>query len=428
MHIVSETLGSKISTNQYKPLKYSVVIPDYQRIYCWSEKNVDQLLNDIIENGDNKYHLGSIILHKTNNDEYAIVDGQQRLVTLSLLLSIIQNDNIPIDLLNQEFYSTEAEEFVAFNKFLIKNTVEINKSKNKNFQIKNILKNLIFSVLIIRDEHLDLAYTFFSNQNSRGKSLTDYNLLKAHHLRFISEEKHAIHLATRWDNLQNNNNIESNEKNLNRTLGIYLFRLRKWMRNSIWNESEKFKVKTEFEAAPLIPDVPPFGEKFDFYESIQGGTHFFAFADHFIYRYETFCKTIEYGKLQNLNNESHWWYKDAIESLLFGYYLKFGKLYFSEALFCIERIISDHRYGTSRSSLAGVLKFAGDSNIIMMIDQATSPSFFLAESLQKINKLKLSGKLDGIRERYRNIIKTIYTDDISKSMSIEIIHNQLLNN
>jgi hypothetical protein len=57
------------------------------------------------------------------------------------------------------------------------------------------------------------------------------------------------------------------------------------MRKSEWSDDEKFKVKTEFEAAFTIPDIPPFGEQFEFYESIRGGSHFFAYADHFIYKF-----------------------------------------------------------------------------------------------------------------------------------------------
>lgn len=411
-------------------IKYPLSIPDYQRIYCWTEKNVHKLLDDIVESEKKIYHLGSVILHKTTRniikndqttedieDVYSIVDGQQRLVTLSLLLLQLGNESSP--LLNETFESTEAQAYIAYNKTLIKNYIDRNRDKIK---VENLLDNLQFSVLIINDGSLDLAYTFFSNQNSRGKSLTDYDLLKAHHLRFVHIEKQAIHLAERWDNVVLNSGNDANDKELGRTFGIYLFRMRKWMRKKQWSENQKFKVKTEFEAASTIVDVPPFGEKFHYYESIQGGAHFFAYADHYIYKFRNFSQTPEFLSLNVLGSESHWWYKDAIETLLFAYYLKFGTIYLSEALYCIEQIISEHRYGSGRSSLRAVLEHASNSEIVMMIDQATSPTFFLAEALQLIKKQSPFEEKRGIQIRYYNKVVGIQSH-LKKSMCIDSIIN-----
>ncbi|NEM83784.1 DUF262 domain-containing protein, partial [Escherichia coli] len=62
-------------------------IPDYQRIYCWDEKTLYTLWNDIQEISSNeKYRLGTIILQRVE-DHFDIIDGQQRLVTLSLFLA-----------------------------------------------------------------------------------------------------------------------------------------------------------------------------------------------------------------------------------------------------------------------------------------------------------------------------------------------------
>lgn len=67
-------------------------IPSYQRPYRWSSKSANQLFMDVYEafnNNTSEYRLGSVILHK-DNDFYNIVDGQQRLTTLSILLFVIQ--------------------------------------------------------------------------------------------------------------------------------------------------------------------------------------------------------------------------------------------------------------------------------------------------------------------------------------------------
>lgn len=76
-----------------KLLSRQLNIPNYQRPYKWTRKNVSDLFGDIDtaisdsrrpDYTDFKYRIGSIILHN-NNGQYDIVDGQQRLITLSLI-------------------------------------------------------------------------------------------------------------------------------------------------------------------------------------------------------------------------------------------------------------------------------------------------------------------------------------------------------
>ena len=62
-------------------------IPAYQRIYCWTDRNIKELWDDLCSlNGESKYHLGTIIVQRqtdaSGNGFYNIIDGQQRLVTL----------------------------------------------------------------------------------------------------------------------------------------------------------------------------------------------------------------------------------------------------------------------------------------------------------------------------------------------------------
>ena len=73
-------------------------IPVYQRDYNWEEKQCQILLNDIIsvyENKNSTHFIGSIVYIKENiyatdeKKELEIIDGQQRLTTLTLLLMVI---------------------------------------------------------------------------------------------------------------------------------------------------------------------------------------------------------------------------------------------------------------------------------------------------------------------------------------------------
>ncbi len=172
-------------------------IPDYQRIYCWENKQIESLWESLKEIHPNSpYHLGTLIL-QDRNGSYEIVDGQQRLVTLSLILwGLGHTGNIP--LLNQRFKDSDAIKHVRNCKAVLTTLI---RDLRSNQLLDTILKSLKFSVIVIKGNNLDLAYTFFSNANSKGVKLSDYDLLKAHHLRYISSEPQARHLANSWSKL-----------------------------------------------------------------------------------------------------------------------------------------------------------------------------------------------------------------------------------
>lgn len=387
-----------------------LTIPDYQRIYCWNDNNIKTLWDNLKEMPEElDYHLGSIILQRQNNG-YDIIDGQQRLVTLTLILRALGYEgNMP--LLLQRFKSIEACDNIANAKYVIQEIKGWNFNEN-NKMLKNIISHLTFSVLLLKSSNLDLAYTFFSNQNSRGVRLSDYDILKAHHLRYlISNDSQAEHLARRWNSISQDTDFD-NEPYVHKTLGEYLFRIRKWMRKHSCDVfSSNRPVKDEYSAAPLIPGIPPFGEKFYFYEKIQGGAHFFAFTDHFVDLYKQFIKTPQVFLLRcYLLGESHWKYENVIETILFAYFSKFGKQYLSEALFCITGVVAQHRYKEgSRAFQYKINEHVQNNELVMMIDQASSPSFFLAETLPLI---KISGRdLEGgdIKVRFYNALCLVFS-------------------
>ena len=368
-------------------LRLPLSIPNYQRVYCWEEHNVKCLLDDVFEHVENTeksdvtYRLGTVILH-SHDGKYDIVDGQQRLITLSLLLHEI---GIYPSLLDEKLSSKQSLEYVAYNKFYI------NKYVQRNLKIKSLGKRLLdsidFSVLVLKNASLDLAYTFFSNLNSRGVSLTDYDLLKAHQLRYIPStlEKQSMLAAEVWNKMIENGRVSKDSSDIadyEATLDTYIYRLRKWVHKKACDDSaNQYRVKREYEAAPIIDEIPPFGERFYFNEPIQGGTHFFSFVEQHLDHYHKFIQTKEYQALHAyMCWGSHRWYRDVIESLLFGYYLKFGTFYLSDALVVIMRIILQHRYSTGRTRKASIVQYAGETELILIIDQATSPTFFLAEA------------------------------------------------
>lgn len=417
---ITDGTGSKVvlHTMSLKDvLSLKLKIPDYQRIYCWPQKNVEQLLDDIFIPRNHKYHLGTLILQK-KGDDYDIIDGQQRTVTLALILRAMCIDNIL--LLKEKFDSVEAQKYIGYNRYIIEMYLDRHypNIETRSKEAKKILDIISFDVLVLNDSSLELAYTFFSTQNARGKALTDYELLKSHHLRFIPESHEAQqrHLAKMWDKLLVKSERENGDRSVSIILGIYLYCLRKWTRKQYWYIKEPNRVKNEFEAAPTIPEIPPFGERFDFMDPIQGGTHFFAFVNAFIQHYNHFIETKQYHilwetiscsglieiningnddnkKLSEGKRRTHWWYGDVIAAFLFAYYMKFGNQYLSEALTCITRIVSQLRYEKSKANKQSIMDKAGEMEIIVMINQATSPTFFLASARDIIKRLPYFDKL-----------------------------------
>lgn len=72
------------------------VVPDYQREYVWTDKEVHQLLEDIDEQVDNgstsEYFIGTVLVSPTaQKNHYEVIDGQQRLTTFFLLLCALKH-------------------------------------------------------------------------------------------------------------------------------------------------------------------------------------------------------------------------------------------------------------------------------------------------------------------------------------------------
>ena len=83
--------------------KYYFYIPAYQRGYRWTKQEVCDLLNDInefvpreIKDTDNKtwYCLQPIVVKQRSENEYEVIDGQQRLTTIYLVLYYLNQDFI----------------------------------------------------------------------------------------------------------------------------------------------------------------------------------------------------------------------------------------------------------------------------------------------------------------------------------------------
>jgi len=151
-------------------------IPPYQRPYKWSQKHVSQLLDDLkhhMEKGVSRYRVGTVVLHKDDKDKddeaLHIVDGQQRTVTLCLILHALKmsKDKNPLmgDALNEHLLQNSiSQRNIQNNYATITQQLPVEgKEKLKAF----ILDQCEVVKVVLTD--LSEAFQFFDSQNARGK-------------------------------------------------------------------------------------------------------------------------------------------------------------------------------------------------------------------------------------------------------------------
>ena len=242
-------------------------IPSYQRPYVWGEDNINELLDDILyafeNDSQDTYFMGALVLQNKENDEYDILDGQQRLTTLALLLVTIR-DNIKVektkkvlqDHLFQEDDETadipsrnrftfnirnEVQRF--FEEYIIKENGTFNIEKaleDEQFKNNISIKNMVAVVQVIRKrleeifgEQLSLenisgtsllefikfirnklifayicsdtreqAFRLFTILNNRGIPLTTADILKSLNLDKVQDEIKRNEYAKKWEELE----------------------------------------------------------------------------------------------------------------------------------------------------------------------------------------------------------------------------------
>lgn len=219
-------------------LNNKYVIPIYQRNFAWSEGEIRQLILDIAdasENTDN-YYIGTLITYDRGNNLFEIIDGQQRLTTLSILLSLIKNKyedkyekyisksyslNLTFDSRKNSTYTLKAlydkdendiEKYISENQNSItegyiickKVLTEILKEKFRNNEAKffeYLFNNVkILQVLVLEDTDLN---HYFEVMNSRGEQLEMHEILKARLLDKLENENDKFIFNLIWEACSN---------------------------------------------------------------------------------------------------------------------------------------------------------------------------------------------------------------------------------
>ena len=201
-------------------------IPSYQRPYKWNRKHIRNLFYDLRDAmGKKEYQIGSVILHE-NDRHLDIVDGQQRLISISLFLHSL-DDLENYKGANQMLSVAEFGEISCYhaseNYNEWKNLTQL-VGENEAKDICNfLLENCSVSVITMPQERLSEAFQLFDSQNNRGKSLEPHDLLKAYHLRKQDSEDEKI--VEKWEQF-----VEDKELSLKELFDKHLFRMRRWSR------------------------------------------------------------------------------------------------------------------------------------------------------------------------------------------------------
>lgn len=216
----------------------ALAIPQYQRPYKWTGRNINQLFSDVaIHKDKSSYRFGTIVLHE-HNGRKDIVDGQQRTISLLLAARALIKRRKEKELVRKDLREQLAElEQRMMNPAFESETSKIN-IHNNYLEVTRIV-----SRSDLTEEHIDFllnkcqvvtvalndvseAFQFFDSQNARGRDLEPHDLLKAYHLREFSKSDEPLKAKTvaRWEN--------SDTEELASLFSQYLYRIRNWSRGA----------------------------------------------------------------------------------------------------------------------------------------------------------------------------------------------------
>ena len=384
-------------------------VPNYQRGYCWRMEDVRRMMNDVYvwqNNHDSgNYNIGTVVLkmEEINSQKkwYTIIDGQQRLTTFAMFARLLQQQN-PTQQQNPALGKFDPGEnnrqgnaigYLVRARDVLKTFIDGERQVN--------LKRLSINVVLLSaSESDDLAYLFFNHTNSLGKRLTDYELLKGHHLRFVDTPSRSVDRDAAakktveiWNRLArplevgiSDNSVNSAvvEKGMETILHKTLYRLRKWEageRFSPWADDlpshdlfHHFSTDDEPYAGVLSS-----ARAVDYDSIVRDGSEFFDYAETYRWKFAAYLQTAAVGLLYcNLQGHSNDVLFDIIRALGFLFYDRFGEKYLPEALYCIAYRVSEIRNkGRVMRRYVGDMSISGISNWAM-------PSF-LSSKINRAN-------------------------------------------
>jgi len=302
---------------------YVFTIPNYQRPYAWTTEEAGELLSDLlvaVEDGKpveelNPYFLGSVVLIKGDKPDSQVVDGQQRLVTLIILLSAIRSlvgpkqagdiskriyekgDTI-LGTLNRYRLAVRERDLDFFKKY-IQNEDGIEQLKELSEDLSDSCRNMRENALLflsrleeltqeqrvflarfitlqcylvlVTTPDLNSAYRIFSVLNDRGLELSLTDILKAEIIGKIGKSEEEEYTG-KWEDIEDDLGRDAFEDLFAHIRMIFA---RKKLRSTVLQEFREFVNPAENPKAFIDNTLLPMGEVFDkirnaSYESATG--------------------------------------------------------------------------------------------------------------------------------------------------------------
>ncbi|QEE97404.1 DUF262 and DUF1524 domain-containing protein [Helicobacter pylori] len=279
------------------------VIPIYQRVYSWEKEQCKQLWDDIVKTGGNNqiegHFIGSIVfvhdgIYTTNYNELLIIDGQQRLTTITLLFIALRDHLNDEDEFLKKFSRQKIRNRYLINsdekgdkKFRLilsepdKDTLLslIDKDRRKpsepsskimeNFKLfeewirkntdklETIFKGLekLMVVEISLERGKDNPQLIFESMNSTGKDLTQTDLIRNYILMGLEPEKQKIFYKKYWRAMEED--FKQNETLFNQFVRHYLtIKTREIPNiNKVYEAFKDYQQKEGIEIEDLLKDL-----------------------------------------------------------------------------------------------------------------------------------------------------------------------------
>ncbi|WRD00595.1 DUF262 and DUF1524 domain-containing protein [Helicobacter pylori] len=279
------------------------VIPIYQRVYSWEKEQCKQLWDDIIKTGGNDryrgHFIGSIVfvhdgIYTTNYNELLIIDGQQRLTTITLLFIALRDHLNDEDEFLEKFSCQKIR-----NRYLINSDEKgdkkfklilsepdrdtllslIDKDRRKpsepslkimeNFKLfeewirkntdklETIFKGLekLMVVEISLERGKDNPQLIFESMNSTGKDLTQTDLIRNYILMGLEPEKQKVFYKNYWRAMEED--FKQNETLFNQFIRHYLtIKTREIPNiNKVYEAFKDYQQKEGIEIEDLLKDL-----------------------------------------------------------------------------------------------------------------------------------------------------------------------------
>ena len=190
--------------------KCNYIIPIYQRNYAWGDDEISSLLQDIKnaceknKEQDKNYYIGSLVVYCRDNGDFEVIDGQQRLTTLTLImhhLGKLSFRNVSFehrDESEQALSNLNSEKLPSnFSQALKTIKKVIDEWGNNKDEFVKFLLNKVEIIRTEVPEGTDLNH-YFEIMNTRGEQLEKHEILKARLMKELPISEQSL-FAKIWD-------------------------------------------------------------------------------------------------------------------------------------------------------------------------------------------------------------------------------------